>query len=292
MTMKEGDIVARRSYGCDLIFRVTRLNDSSQTAELVGEDMRLIADAPFDDLVLIDSSEHKMRREQSKEKEDYSFRLFRQDYQLLRMKREYSATSHFKKETSFFELPGKILHIDGDPLYLSKCLEMYKRLGVPVYGLYMKESEIPENIIKLVNNVRPDILVITGHDAYIKHKGEKKDLQCYRNSRYFVRAVKEVRSVFPNLDHLVIFAGACQSHFESLIRAGANFASSPARINIHMLDPVFIVSKIALTSFTDHVNVWDALRNTLTGEDGLGGVETKGILRTGMPMKDNEEYSE
>ena len=50
MTMKEGDIVARRSYGCDLIFRVTRLNESSQTAELVGEDMRLIADAPFDDL--------------------------------------------------------------------------------------------------------------------------------------------------------------------------------------------------------------------------------------------------
>lgn len=292
MTIKEGDIVARRSYGCDLIFRITKVNEATQIVELVGEDMRLIADAPLADLVLIDTTEQKTRREQIKEKEDYSFRLFRQDYQLLRMKREYTATNHFKKETSFFEIPGKILHIDGDALYLNKCLEMYKRLGVPVYGIYMKESEIPEKITKLVNNVRPDILVITGHDAYSKHKGEKKDLQSYRNSRYFVRAVKEVRSVFPNLDHLVIFAGACQSHFESLIRAGANFASSPARINIHMLDPVFIVSKIALTSFTDHVNVWDALRNTLTGEDGLGGVETKGILRTGMPMKDNEEYSE
>lgn len=31
---------------------------------------------------------------------------------------------------------------------------------------------------------------------------------------------------------LVIFAGACQSYFEAIISAGANFASSPARILI------------------------------------------------------------
>ena len=45
------------------------------------------------------------------------------------------------------------------------------------------------------------------------------------------------------------FAGACQSHFEALIRAGANFASSPSRINIHALDPVYVVGKISFTSF-------------------------------------------
>ncbi|HET6871910.1 MAG TPA: sporulation peptidase YabG, partial [Sporolactobacillaceae bacterium] len=60
------------------------------------------------------------------------------------------------------------------------------------------------------------------------------------------------------------------------------------RINIHALDPVYLVSKISFTSFTEQVNVWDVVRNTLSGSDGIGGVETKGILRTGMPFYPNE----
>src|SRR5699024_8268005 len=98
-----------------------------------------------------------------------------------------------------------------------------------------------------------------------------------------VETVREARRVVPHLDQLIIFAGACQSHFESLIRAGANFASSPSRVNIHALDPVFIAAKIAYTPFMEKLNVWDALRNTMTGEKGLGGIETRGLLRTGMP---------
>lgn len=85
----------------------------------------------------------------------------------------------------------------------------------------------------------------------------------------------------------MIFAGACQSHFESLIRAGANFASSPSRVNIHALDPVYIVAKISFTPFMDRINVWEVLRNTLTREKGLGGIETRGVLRIGMPYKTN-----
>lgn len=92
-----------------------------------------------------------------------------------------------------------------------------------------------------------------------------------------------------HLDQLVIFAGACQSHFESLIKAGANFASSPKRINIHALDPVYLVSKICFTSFMDRVHVSDVLRNTLSNEGGLGGVETRGLLRTGMPIHSEVE---
>ncbi|MFH4155732.1 sporulation peptidase YabG, partial [Acinetobacter baumannii] len=84
------------------------------------------------------------------------------------------------------------------------------------------------------------------------------------------------RKKYPSLDQLVIFAGACQSHFEALIRAGANFASSPSRINIHALDPVYVVGKISFTSFMERVNVWDVVRNTITGEKGLGGIETRG----------------
>ena len=136
----------------------------------------------------------------------------------------------------------------------------------------------------LIDYYRPDILVITGHDAYSKSKGEKTDINAYRHSKDFVQTVKEARNRIPNLDQLVIFAGACQSHFESLIGSGANFASSPARVNIHALDPVYIVAKISFTPFMETINVWDVLRNTLTGEKGLGGIETRGILRTGMPF--------
>lgn len=95
----------------------------------------------------------------------------------------------------------------------------------------------------------------------------------------------------PSLDQLVIFAGACQSHFESLIHGGANFASSPLRVNIHALDPVYTVGKVSYTSFKDSVDVSDILRHTLADEDGIGGVETKGVLRTGTPYK-AEMYAE
>jgi spore coat assembly protein len=155
--------------------------------------------------------------------------------------------------------------------------------------VYCNEKEMPNQIGRLLDQYRPDILVITGHDAYSKSKGAHHDLNAYRHSGHFVQTVKEARKKAPHLDQLVIFAGACQSHFESLIQAGANFASSPLRINIHALDPVYIVAKISFTPFTEHILVWDVLRNTLTGEKGLGGIETKGVLRTGMPYNLIEE---
>src|SRR5690625_6358919 len=142
---------------------------------------------------------------------------------------------------------------------------------------------MPFEITDLIDKVKPNIIVITGHDSYQKQKGKKSEIQAYRHSKYFVETVRNAREKIPNLDQLVIFAGACQSHFESLIRAGANFASSPSRINIHALDPVYIAAKIAYTSFMEKVNITDALKNTFTGNKGMGGIETKGLYRIGMP---------
>src|SRR5690625_4579604 len=133
------------------------------------------------------------------------------------------------------------------------------------------------------------MILITGHDSYSKNKGSKSALQAYRHTKYFAEAVREARQITPNLDQLIIFAGACQSHFESLIRAGANFASSPGRRNIHALDPVYIAAKIAYTSFIKKVNLYDVTRNTLTGKEGMGGIETRGLLRVGMPFIKDEE---
>lgn len=268
------------------MFRVTDIKEKNgvKMVVLYGEDFRLVADAPYEDLIKVNPSERKRMSKESQSREEQSYILFRQDVELLKQKQEYEATDSYSNTSGYFQMPGRVLHIDGDPNYLKKCLTLYERVGVPVYGIHCNEKEMPEKISSLLDYYRPDILVITGHDAYSKSKGNKGDINAYRHSKHFVQTVHEARKKIPHLDQLVIFAGACQSHFESLIQAGANFASSPSRVNIHALDPVYIVAKVSFTPFVERINVWDILRNTLTGEKGLGGIETKGVLRTGMPF--------
>lgn len=283
------DIVGRVSYQCDIMFRVIdiRERNGKKIAILYGEDVRLIADAPYEDLLKIDQDVRTRMTKEFRSLEEQSYKLFRQDVDLLQEKQEYEATEGYSKSYNYFQMPGKVLHLDGDANYLKKCMTLYEKVGVPVYGVHCNEKEMPEKVGQLIDYYRPDILVITGHDAYSKSKGSMDDINAYRHSKHFVQTVREARKRIPHLDQLVIFAGACQSHFESLIHAGANFASSPSRVNIHALDPVYIVAKISFTPFMERINVWDVLRNTLTGEKGLGGIETKGVLRTGMPYRKN-----
>lgn len=285
------DVVGRVSYNCDIMFRVIdiREEEGRKLAVLYGEDIRLIADAPYEDLIVINQSERMKMSRQYQSLEEQSYNLFRQDVSLLKQKQEYEVTGAYSKPFNYFQIPGRVLHLDGDPSYLKKCLSLYEKIGVPVTGIHCNEKEMPGKIGQLIDYYRPDILVITGHDAYSKAKGKVTDINAYRHSKHFVQTVREARRKIPHLDQLVIFAGACQSHFESLIHAGANFASSPSRVNIHALDPVYIVAKISFTPFMERINVWDVLRNTLTGEKGLGGIETKGVLRTGMPFNKGAE---
>ncbi len=288
------DIVGRRSYNCDILFRIIdirKVNDQ-KIAVLYGEDFRLVADAPYEDLVVVDHLQRVKLEKEYRTLEEQSFKLFKQDVELIKNRQEYEATGGYVKPSNYFQMPGKVLHMDGDPSYLKKCMTLYEKVGIPVLGIHCNEKEMPERIGGLINLYRPDILVITGHDAYSKAKGKMTDINAYRHSKHFVQTVKEARKKIPHLDQLVIFAGACQSHFESLIHAGANFASSPERINIHALDPVYIVAKISFTPFMERINVWDVLRNTLTGEKGLGGIDTRGVLRTGMPYRPIQEEDE
>ncbi len=265
--------------------------DGRKVAILSGEDIRLIADAPIEDLITISQSMRQERERKYHSLEEQSLQLFRQDIDLTKQRQEYEITDGYSKKFNYFQMPGRVLHLDGDPTYLQKCLILYEKIGIPVTGIHCSEKEMPMRINQLLDYYRPDILVITGHDSYSKAKGKKTDINAYRHSKHFVQTVKEARKKIPHLDQLVIFAGACQSHFESIIHAGANFASSPYRVNIHALDPVYIVAKISFTPFMERINVWDVLRNTLTGEKGFGGIETKGVLRTGMPYN-SEQQSE
>ncbi|GAA0439283.1 sporulation peptidase YabG [Lentibacillus halophilus] len=287
MSFSAGDMVTRQSYNHDLLFRIASV--SGDNALLYGENVRLIADASLGDLVQVGKRDLERRKKQGKDQEEFSYRLFRQDYQLMKDKREYQTTNGYQYTGRFFQLPAKVLHIDGDRMYLRKCIELYNRIGLQVHGVHLHEKDMPHEIPELVDKIQPNIIVITGHDAYSSQKGMKKELRAYRNSKYFAEAVRAIRDNYPNLDDVVIFAGACQSHFESLIKAGANFASAPLRINIHALDPVYVAAKIAYTPFMEKVGVWETLRNTMTGEKGMGGIETKGLLRTGIPYIYNEE---
>ncbi len=291
MAIRINSIVSRPSYGNDMLFRVTDIQETGEgkQAILYGEDYRLIADAPLSDLIEVDSDQHKRISRDTRRREEQSLHLFRQELELIKERQEYRATSCYRVENDVFQIPGRVLHMDGDPNYLKKCLSAYETIGLPVYGIHCHETEMPDKVSNLIDQYRPDILVITGHDSYSKAKGNKSDIEAYRHSKYFAQAVRTARKKIPHLDQLVIFSGACQSHFESMIRAGANFASSPFRVNIHALDPVYISAKIGFTPFNELINVREVLRNTLTGDKGLGGIETRGLLRLGMPFHHSEE---
>ena len=99
------------------------------------------------------------------------------------------------------------------------------------------------------------------------------DIYNYRNSRHFIQTVKEARRYEREMGKdLVIFAGACQSYFEALIMAGANFASSPARILIDILDPLIVAEKIATTDDIKYVTIKDIEKELRDGKRGVGGV--------------------
>jgi len=150
-------------------------------------------------------------------------------------------------------------------------------------GINEIEENIPIYIKSWLEEYNPNIVVITGHDAYYKKKGKTSDINAYKNSNNFVKAVKEARKFEKSHDKLIIIAGACQSDYEELIKAGANFASSPKRINIHALDPALIATKMSLSDVNQDIDLKGIIENTKYGKDGIGGVITKGTMYVGYP---------
>lgn len=171
---------------------------------------------------------------------------------------------------------GRVLHIDGDEEYLKSCLDLYKEVGIFAEGVYMSEKEGCKKIENLLLQITPDIIVITGHDAY---KGNNMaSLENYENSKHFVNTIRVIRKHF-SLDDVVVIAGACGSHFEALIASGANFASSPKRLNTHTYDPAIVAIKIASTSINRMVDFNSIIKYIDNGRDAIGGIETAGKMR-------------
>ncbi len=178
----------------------------------------------------------------------------------------------------YFYLPGRILHLDGDRDYLDKCMKFYKKNKIMAYGLYYKEEEMGNNMDYLLKKYNPDILVLTGHDSFSRNRNDK-----YSNTSNFVNAVIEARKHEKAHDKLFIIAGACQSNYEDLIKAGANFASSPKRINIHALDPAIVAACLSFSNKNEDIDIIKILNKTKYGPSGMGGIITKGSMYVGYP---------
>jgi len=288
---KIGDIVARKSYGYDIFFKVTDIKktEKESIATLHGISYRIEADAPVNDLELQTEKRVNEYRSacfaqiESKARENNSTR-----YRGYPKKARYRDTS--KEEAKRFIKYGKVLHLDGDKEYLETCLREYERLGLKVVGKYISEKEQAIRVYELLKEHRPDILVLTGHDGLIKGSKDLISLESYRNSKYFVNAVNEARGYDADLDSLVIFAGACQSNYDELIKAGANFASAPSRDLIHALDPVRVCQIVANTGIDKILHAKDVIENTITGKTGIGGVQTRGKCREGFPIELFERF--
>ena len=247
-----GDYVTRNSYNNDIVFKIVDVE--GEIYYLKGVSVRLYADSPRDDLVLC----------KNELKED-DFRPSIDDYRDL-------------DRSEYFFLPGRVLQLDGDNEYLDKCMAFYKKNKVKAYGVYLSEEEMPGQVQSLLKKYNPDILVLTGHDAFSRNKREN-----YKNTSSFVEAVMEARKYEKAHDKLFIIAGACQSNYEDLIKAGANFASSPKRINIHALDPAIVAACLSFSNKNEDINIIKILDKTKYGADGMGGIITRGSMYIGYP---------
>lgn len=110
----------------------------------------------------------------------------------------------------------------------------------------------------------------------IKNGKNYNDINNYRNSRYFVKAVNEARMWNPSNSELIIFAGACQSYYEALISAGANFASSPARILIDFMDPLIVAEEVSKTNQNKLIMMSDLEGKIRNGRKAISGIGARG----------------
>lgn len=256
MNFTLGDLVTRKSYNNDVLFKIIEIDNN--VVYLKGVDVRLMADSDISDLVkVIDKVD-----------------IYSEDRLIIKKLRDDITLDR----SEFFYLPGRILHIDSDTDYLERCINFYKDMKVEAYGLNVNENDLADTITDNLKKYKPDIVVLTGHDAYFKGKDKK-----YQNSTNFINAVEEARKYESSHDKLIIIAGACQSNYEELIRAGANFASSPKRINIHALDPAIIASSVALSEKNKSIDLLALLHKTKYGSDGMGGIITNGTMYVGFP---------
>ncbi len=263
-----GDIVIRSSYGGDILFRVVNIKTNFNgvvSYVLRGLSYRIEADSQGDDLV----------------KQDARVAYTRAINELSQVKNSIDCCRPvFKSFLSRIKhRPGRILHIDSAEDFMNQCLDFYKKSKINCYGKWVSENRQPSVVKQYLEAYRPDILVLTGHDGLKKGASNYQSLDSYANSSYFIESVKIARAYESDPDKLCIFAGACQSYYEAIMQAGANFASSPKRILINALDPAIVAQKVSVTESSVILSPNSVIELTITGSAGIGGKDTRGQMR-------------
>lgn len=211
--LKIGDIVTRKSYKNDVLFKITKIIKTSNNewiAIIKGITKRIEADSYLEDLEMVDK------------------KIAYKKINMIDKKILKYIENNKEDRGNIQSYTGTILHLDGDRRYSEKSMRYYKNLGLDAVVKNIPENRQPQMVYSLLSKYDPDILIITGHDGMIKKGIGYNDISNYRNSKYFVRSVSEARKYKRDL---AIFAGACQSYYEAIISAGANFASSPRKNN-------------------------------------------------------------
>ena len=273
-SIKKGSFVYKKSQSKDVIYTVDKIlkSDKNRIALLRGATERVMAESPIEDLMLVDKSIIK------KTLEILENRINKRVKDRL-IYTKYIENLNSNKRFSEKIITGKILHLDGDKKYSQKSYNYYKKVGLNAVVKNIPEYRQPKFVASLLKIYKPDILIVTGHDEMLNKNRNFNDIYNYRNSKYFISTVEEARKYELNLDSkLVIFAGACQSYYEGLILAGANFASSPARILIDFLDPLIIAEKVATTERYKYINIDDVAPELRDGKKGIDGIGASGKM--------------
>lgn len=166
---------------------------------------------------------------------------------------------------------GVVLHIDGDRDYLDECMKFYKKNKIPAIGYFVDEERMPYVIEYLISKHMPDILVLTGHDGIKNGR--------YINSKYYCDSIIKARRLESNKDNLIIISGGCFSDYISLIKGGANFASSPKSVVIDVLDPAKIAGLVSCGLASSYLDIDKIIDATMNKNKGIGGIDTKGTAR-------------
>lgn len=158
--IKKGDMVARKSYGKDLIFTVKNIINTKKEkiAILKGIGDRIEADSSIEDLEIIDKKIVNQRIQALEHKMNNKIKIAQETRGIKDYKIGILTSSRKNKEKI---ITGKILHLDGDKKYSQKSYYYYKKLGLDAIVRNIPEYRQPKVVYSLLKAYKPDILVIT-----------------------------------------------------------------------------------------------------------------------------------
>lgn len=127
--------------------KIIKIDKERKIAILKGiVDVRIVADAPLEDLEIV-SREEQIKREKDSERRILNI-----------IEKEKRIKEDRRKKIIH---TGRILHLDGDKKYSQKSIMYYKKMGLNAIVRNVPEYKQPKVVYRLLTIYNPDIVVIT-----------------------------------------------------------------------------------------------------------------------------------